>query len=80
VFCRETSRGQYFEHLNESNVEIQVCLVATNQTGAVKDTDGDDGSEVEPAGHFHLFAAIKQVASPGQDLGHDRGEKEMPTC
>lgn len=70
----------YLEHLDEGNTQIEIGLVATDQTEGEEEADGDDGAEVDAAGHLDLLATIEQAGGPGEDLGHERGKGQMPCC
>ena len=67
----------YLQHLDESNGEVQVCQVATDQTQTEEDADGDDGPDVDTASHLDGLTAVQHVGPPGEDLGHERSEHEM---
>lgn len=43
--------GAYFHHLDEGDAEEEVGHVAADEGDGVDDGDGDDGFEVEAAGH-----------------------------
>ena len=69
--------GAYLEHLNESNTEVEVREVTADQTQAEEDTDGDDGTEVDPAGHLNSLASIEKGGIAGKQLRRDGCEGQM---
>ena len=74
---RDVLDGAYLEHLNESNTEVEVREVTADQTQAEEDTDGDDGTEVDPAGHLNSFASIEKGGIAGKQLRRDGCEGQM---
>ena len=48
----------YLEHLYECNAEIKIRLITANETRAVKDSYGNDSSDVGAARHLDFFAAV----------------------
>ena len=74
---RDVLDGAYLEHLNESNTEVEVREVTADQTQAEEDTDGDDGTEVDPAGHLNSLASIKKGGIAGKQLRRDGCEGQM---
>ena len=67
----------YLEHLDEGNTEVQVGQVTTDQTQAEEDTDGNDGTEVDPAGHLDGLSSIEQSGVSGQQLCRDGREGQV---
>lgn len=65
------------EHLNKGNGEVEVGQVAADQTQAEEDTDWDDGSQVDAAGHLDGLSAIEKSRPAGQDLGNDGGKGKV---
>ena len=74
---RDVLDGAYLEHLNESNTEVEVREVTADQTQAEEDTDGDDGTEVDPAGHLNSLASIEKGGIAGKQLRRDGCEGQM---
>ena len=74
---RDVLDGAYLEHLNESNTEVEVHEVTADQTQAEEDTDGDDGTEVDPAGHLNSLASIEKGGIAGKQLRRDGCEGQM---
>lgn len=70
--------GTHFQHLDKRNTEIQVRFVSTNQAQAKEEADGEDGSEVDLAGHLDRLAAIEEGRGPRENLGHAGCEDHMP--
>jgi hypothetical protein len=68
----------HLQHLNESDAQVQVGHVSTDQTQTEKDANGDNGAEVHPASHLHRLSAIQQGGRASEDLGHDGREEQMP--
>lgn len=68
----------YLEHLDEGYAKIDVRNVAANQAQAEKDANGDNGPQVDAAGHGHVFPRVEDPGEPGEALGHDGREEEMP--
>lgn len=68
------------EHLDEGDAEVEVHHVAADETAAEEKADGDDGAQVEAARHLDVLAAIEEGGCPGENLGGDGREDEMPTC
>jgi len=77
--CHE-SRKTCLEHLNEGDTQIDVCEVAANQRQGEEDTNGHDGSKVDPAGHGDLASRVEGVSEASHDLRHEGGEGQMPCC
>lgn len=71
----DSDGGGGLEHLDESNREVQVGQVSANQTQTEEQTDGNDSSEIDAAGHLDILAAIKQGGETGHQLGHDSRKK-----
>jgi hypothetical protein len=70
----------HLEHLNEGDTEVQVCLVTADQTQTEEETYGHNGAQVDFAGHGHLLSRVEDGGEPGEDLGHDGREDQMPCC
>lgn len=68
----------HLEHLNEGNTQIQVSHIAADQAQTEEETDGDDSAQVDTAGHLHGFPAIEKGGGPGEELGHERREGQVP--
>jgi hypothetical protein len=68
----------YFEHLDESDGEVEICLIGADEGETEEDADGDNGVEVGSSVHLDGLEAIKEVRRPGEDLSHYRGKDEMP--
>lgn len=68
----------YLEHLCESDREVEVGKVATDQTERVEDAYWNNCSKVYTPGHFNIFPAIKESGGAGQNLGHERCEGKVP--
>ena len=66
--------------MDECYAKVEVALVTADQAGAEEDANRNYGSEVNSGGYSDCFAAIEESGRPCQDLSHDRGEEEMPTC
>ena len=62
-------RGAYFEHLDEGNIEVEIYDVATDETPAVENADGDDHAEIGSAVHADFFAPVQEGGCSGEDLG-----------
>jgi hypothetical protein len=69
---------QYFEHLDEGDRKIEVCLVGADKGETKENADGDNGVEVRSSVHRDGLEAIKEICRPGEDLSHYRGKNEMP--
>ena len=63
--------GTNLEHLDESNTEVQVCQVSTNQTQAEEQPNGNNGTQVDASSHLDSLAPIKKVCIAREKLGHD---------
>ena len=74
---RDVLDGAYLEHLNESNTEVEVREVTADQTQAEEDTDGDDGTEVDPAGHLDGLSSIEPSGISGEQLRRDSREGQV---
>lgn len=68
------------EHLDESDAEVQVGDITTDQTQTEEETDRNDSTEVDATSHLDGLAAIKQCGGTGEDLGHEGCEGQMPCC
>jgi hypothetical protein len=69
---------KYFEHLDESDGEVEVCLVGADEGETEEGTDGDNGVEISSSIHRDSLEAIEEICRPGEDLRHYRGKQEMP--
>ena len=67
----------HLEHLDEGNTEVQVGQVTANQTQAEEDTNGDDGTEVDPAGHLDGLSSIEPSGVSGEQLRRDSREGQV---
>ena len=68
----------YLEHLNKGHTEVQICLVAANQTQAEKYSNWHDCAEVDTTSHGDLFTGVENGSEAGKKLGHDGREDQMP--
>ena len=77
LLCLCSDRVTYLQHLDKGHTQVQVCLVTADQTQAEEDTDGDDGTEVDPAGHLNSLASIEKGGIAGKQLRRDGCEGQM---
>lgn len=70
----------YLEHLDESDTQVQVGHISANQTQTEEETDGNNGAQVDTAGHLHRLTTIEQSSGAGQNLGHQSRECQVPCC
>lgn len=70
----------YLQHLDEGHTQIQIGHIAADQAQAEEYANRNDGSQENPPGHFHGLPAIEKCSGPREDLGHERGEGQMPCC
>ena len=69
---------QYFEHLDERDGEVEVCLIGADEGETEEDPDGDNGVEVCSSIHLDSLEAVEERRCPGEDLSHYRGKHKMP--
>lgn len=69
--------GSGLEHLNKGNGEVEIGQVAADQTQAEEDTNWDDGSQVDAAGHLDSLSAIEKSRPAGQNLRNDGGKGKV---
>lgn len=70
----------YLQHLDESNREVEVCLVSTDQTEGEEETNRQNGPEVDLASHFYSFSSVNECRRSAEDLGHYGCESHVPCC
>ena len=70
----------HLEHLNKGNTEIEIGHITTDQAQAEEQTDGNNGTEVNPTGHLDCFPAIKEGSCTRENLGHEGRKGQMPSC
>lgn len=73
----DSDGGRSLEHLDESNREVQVGQVTTDQAQAEEDTDRHDGTHVDTASHLNRLASVENVGPASEDLGHDGRESQV---
>jgi hypothetical protein len=71
-------RLEYFEHLDESDGEIEVCLIGADEGETEEAADGDNGAEIRSSVHLDSLEAVEEARCPGKNLSHYRGKQEMP--
>lgn len=70
----------YLEHLDKGDAEVEVCQVTADERQGEHEANGDNGAQVDPAGHGDLFPRVEHGGEAGHELGHEGGEAEMPCC
>jgi hypothetical protein len=70
----------YLEHLDESNRQIEVGVVAKHQAHAKEDANGDNGAEVDSSRHWHLLSRVEFGGESSHELGHGGSKDQMPCC
>jgi hypothetical protein len=63
--------------LNESNAEVEVGQVSTDQAQAEEEANGDDSPEVNPSRHLDRLATVKKGSVASKDLGHDGRKRQV---
>lgn len=62
------------KHLDEGNREVQVRQVAADKREREEEANGDNGAQVDAAGHLDVLAAIKQRGEASHELCHNGRE------
>lgn len=68
----------YLQHLNESNTQVEISLIAADQAQTEEKAYGKDCSQIDFSSHLNSLAAVQQRCCSGQDLGHEAGKSHMP--
>ena len=66
------------EHLNESDTEVEVGHVTTDQRQAEEEANRHNGTQVDSTGHLDILSSIKEGGGSSQDLGHESAKSQMP--
>jgi hypothetical protein len=74
---KDSNRCGSLEHLNEGNTEVQIGQVAADQTQTEEYTDRHNSAQIDTASHLDSLAAVKEVSVASENLGHDRGERQV---
>lgn len=68
----------YLEHLYKRYAQVEVGQVAADETSAVDQTYGNNGTHVLPASHLDGLAAIEQPRGSSEGLCSDSSEDHVP--